>query len=379
MARTTDPTVFNPIRVCFVAPKAYPLFNPAIKSVFGGAEVDLYHIATALAKCPAFKVFFVTADYGQEEQVNIENITVLKSLKLEHNQLIGALNIWHSLKKANADVYMIKTASLGVPLVSLFCKLNNKRFVYRTAHQSECDGTYAKNNKITGKLFMAALKRADLLFTQNHEDGVNMKNTLGLESIVIPNGHRVSSQIQKERHSILWVGRSACFKHPERFLGLAKKFPTEMFVMICQRATEDTQYETLRNKADSLPNVDFIPHVPFQEIDPYFSNAKALINTSDSEGFSNTFIQACKAATPIVSYHVNPDNFLTKYNCGICCQGSFEKLGKALQYLLENDRYLEIGKNGRKLLEQQYNIQKIIEEYKKYFRHLVNGSSTCVE
>ena len=30
------------VSVCFVSPKAYPLFNPDCKGVFGGAEVDLY-------------------------------------------------------------------------------------------------------------------------------------------------------------------------------------------------------------------------------------------------------------------------------------------------------------------------------------------------
>lgn len=35
-------------KVCFIAPKAYPLFNPDVKKVFGGAEVDLYFLATVL-------------------------------------------------------------------------------------------------------------------------------------------------------------------------------------------------------------------------------------------------------------------------------------------------------------------------------------------
>ena len=39
-----------PIKVCFIAPKAYPIFNPAIREVFGGAQLDLYLLATELAK-----------------------------------------------------------------------------------------------------------------------------------------------------------------------------------------------------------------------------------------------------------------------------------------------------------------------------------------
>ncbi len=54
----------SPIRVCFISPKAYPLFNPNVEAVFGGAEVDLYYLATELAKDDSFTVSFITADYG---------------------------------------------------------------------------------------------------------------------------------------------------------------------------------------------------------------------------------------------------------------------------------------------------------------------------
>jgi hypothetical protein len=38
------------VRVCFVSPKAYPLFDDTAKGVFGGADVDLYMLDTKLAK-----------------------------------------------------------------------------------------------------------------------------------------------------------------------------------------------------------------------------------------------------------------------------------------------------------------------------------------
>ena len=63
------------IRVCFVSPKAYPIFNPDIESVFGGAEVDLYMIATELAKDPDFNVSFIAADYGQaDEEIRVRDV-----------------------------------------------------------------------------------------------------------------------------------------------------------------------------------------------------------------------------------------------------------------------------------------------------------------
>jgi hypothetical protein len=40
----------QPIRICFIILRAYPIFNPDVKDVIGGAEVDLYLLATELAK-----------------------------------------------------------------------------------------------------------------------------------------------------------------------------------------------------------------------------------------------------------------------------------------------------------------------------------------
>jgi len=81
------------IRVCFVSPKAYPLFNSDIESVFGGAEVDTYMIATELAKDDGFEVSFIVADYGQPQEEVRENVRLLKSLNFKQNALTGARKV----------------------------------------------------------------------------------------------------------------------------------------------------------------------------------------------------------------------------------------------------------------------------------------------
>ena len=57
----------KPIKVCFVCPKAYPLFNPSICKLFGGAELDLYLLACELTKDENYEVSCIVADYGQEK------------------------------------------------------------------------------------------------------------------------------------------------------------------------------------------------------------------------------------------------------------------------------------------------------------------------
>ncbi len=370
----------GPIRICFVSPKSYPLFNPDVDAVFGGAEVDMYLLGTELADDEGFNVSFVTADYGGAKTETVQGVTIIKSLDFDKNPLSGAVRIWRALRRADADIYMTKTASAGVLLVSLFCRLHGKKFVYRTAHQDECDGTYLKRHPFLGKRFIASLRRAGAVFAQNSVDADNLKRIAGIESTVIPNGHRmppmqapgdVPGNAPGTRDSILWVGRSAGFKRPEKFLDLAAMMPDEKFVMVCQRATGDDDYDQLSSRAEAMPNVEFHRRVVFGRIDSFFRRARVLVNTSDSEGFANTFIQACKWATPILSLTVNPDNFLVKHSCGLCCRGDEKQLVDGLKSLLDGDKYAEIGRCCRQYACRNHDVTKIVEQYKDIFCRLV--------
>jgi glycosyltransferase involved in cell wall biosynthesis len=355
------------IKICFIAPKAYSLFNPDVKELFGGAEVDLYLLATELAKDENFAISFITANYGQEQTEEIEGVKVIKSLDFKKNPLIGAVRIWQAFRRADADMYMIKTISTGVFLVAFFCRLYKKTFLYRTAHSTHCDGTYLKLHLIKGRIFKLALRTAKLVFAQNETDKENLKRTTGVSSIALPNGHKMGELTEKQRNTILWVGRSARFKRPELFVNLAEKMPDEQFTMICQCATDDNKYEEFVARTKQVKNLEFIERVGFDEIDGYFQRAKVFVNTSDAEGFPNTFIQACKSATPILSLKVNPDGFLSEYGCGICCDCQLEKLVDSLNFILEENRYKNMGMNARKYAEECHDITNIIEQYKTVF------------
>ena len=359
------------IRVCFIAPKAYPLFNPDVKKVFGGAEVDLYLLATELAKDENFAVSFITADYGQEDIETVENVRVIKSLDFNKNPLTGAVRVWQAMRTADSHVYFQKTISWGTPLVALFCKLNKRIFVYRTANQGECNGTFPEGKRFLTRAFSWSLHKAGAVTVQNEIDKKNLHDSMGIDATVIPNGHRLAESGHKQRDTVLWVGRSTPLKRPELFIKLAEHFPDENFTMICQQATGDENYQALLTEADKVDNMKFIQAVPFADISNYFQQAKVFVNTSDSEGFPNTFIHACNCATPILSLKVNPDDFINRHNCGISCNGDWQRIVDSLKDMLQENRCVEMGGNARKYVEENHDIKKIVDKYKTLFRNLI--------
>ena len=81
------------VSICFVSPKAYPLFNPDCEGGFGGAEVDLFSLGGELAKDPHYAVSFITADYGQPDEETRGDIRIIRSLDFSQNALHGACRI----------------------------------------------------------------------------------------------------------------------------------------------------------------------------------------------------------------------------------------------------------------------------------------------
>ena len=356
------------VRVCFVSPKAYPIFNPEIESVFGGAEVDLYMIATELAKDENFDVSFIVADYGQSEEEVREHVRILNSLNFKQNPLTSAWKIWKAMKQADADWYMLETASPGVPLGFLFSRFHRRKLLYRTASERECNGVYMKSHPVLGRFFVRCLKKVSSVITQNQRDHDSLNNLFDIDSQIIPNGHHIPDISGIDKDSVLWVGRSAAVKGAHRFVELATSLPNEKFVMICQRATGDMQYEDLKATTANVNNLEFIERVAFHEIDRYFERAKVFVNTSDSEGFPNTFIQACKASTAILSFGFNPDGFLDTHRCGAACDFNKAKMIETLRDMLDNRKYAILGHRGREYAQMHHDISQIAEQYKAIFK-----------
>ena len=137
-------------------------------------------------------------------------------------------------------------------------------------------------------------------------------------------------------------------------------------------ADDKKYFENIKREASIVENLQFIPGVPFSEVEVYYRNAIVFINTSLSEGFPNSFNQSMNSSTPILSLNINPDNFIRKNQVGIYCNNDFNTLKGSLNRLLKNqelwDKFCE---NSYKFVNNEMNIKKAIVKWKEIFIDLL--------
>lgn len=298
--------------VCFVSPALWPVFSGCddIK-VIGGAEVQQGIIARALARA-GYRVSIITLDYGQAEGVVIDGVSCHKThtpdggvriLRWFHPRLTSVLA---ALKRVDADIYYTRSSSYLTGVVAAFCKRHGKRSIYAGALDLDfLPGRERIEYRRDRWLFRYGLRNVDGIVVQNAFQYSSCRENYGREPTLIPSSYLAPEGAAADRAGhVLWVANIRRQKQPELCLDIARSLPHLKFVMI-GGATGDgkeAMYRDIELKASALGNVEFLGFLPYQKAEGYFSRARVFLNTSRTEGFPNTFLQAWARGVPTVAF-----------------------------------------------------------------------------
>lgn len=373
------------MKICFVAPFVYPLFNRTSRVVHGGAEMDVYFIGLALSQQPGYTVSYVVGDFGQPKTETYGQIKLFSSFRTcvtgwrKILAMVGVIPaLFRAMDRAQAEVYLQEGASFETALVALYCRMKRRQFVYRVASSVECDGKIVKMFPLMGRVFLWGLRKADAIVTEDQEEVDLLAQHYHLVAQAIYDTTPIPPETDiipiDQRQHILWVSRLVEMKRPEIFIALAQHFPQEKFVLI---GVPDPNNPALTHKIESLKknlsNLTFIPGLPFEKLDGYYKTSKLLINTSDFEGYPNTFIEAGKYAVPILSLLVNPDNLFANNRFGACANGSTEQLRVLLQeWLSDVPKRERVGRALSQHVRATSDMSKNVMAYDRLFTTLVN-------
>ena len=184
---------------------------------------------------------------------------------------------------------------------------------------------------------------------------------------------------------ILYVGRVYPIKRMDLALKVFKKIlyhkpKAELWIVGKEDDNELIKLNSLmkRLEFEHGREVKFFGGVDNEDLHEYYSKAKVLINTSETEGICFSFLEGMSFKLPIVTWDVGGNSGVVHpgYNGFLNPFGEINHMALDIVKLLNNDNLRkELGENGFKLLKKEFDIKinakkllKVYEGAVKYYK-----------
>ena len=349
---------------------------------FGGAEKQIYYIATAMAKA-SHPVDLYTMDIDKpfcKEGVNIlpawnPNIGIKKVRyltyripELKRKLIAGHYDIVYFRGKSlfsSCLIYALKNTSI-ITVIGIASDSNISWKMWKQSFQKR-DKKNDCFNYIILKCFQnCAVRKAKIVFTQNSMQS-KLAKKLSENVHYCPNIYRDLSQQTNTNSNIvesdiIWIGGLRQEKGLDDLFEVIDLLPNVKFTIIGK--TTGKKQLTFENNFAQHENVTYITHIPNNRIHLYLQASKLLLNTSPHEGFSNTFLEAWYNKLPVVALYSNPSNLLVNY--GYCGDGDISLLiVKINHFLVDKQLRTSIGNKAREYVVNEHNEEDIVKLFEE--------------
>jgi glycosyltransferase involved in cell wall biosynthesis len=362
--------------ICFVAPNAYPVLAGADDIQWiGGAEVQQVIVARGLA-ARGYRVSMICLDFGQSVVVEVDGIKVLRAFRRNAGLPIVRFisprltSLWKCMRLADADIYYQRGAAMLTGLVSAFARHHRRKSIFAVAGAPKIQ--LARDRW----LYEYGVRRVDRVFVQHDEQAAFVRTAYGREPYLVPNCYQRPEESTCGRDRILWVSTIRRLKRPELMFELARAMPEFRITIVGGPSGEDPRYyKSIERQAQGLRNVEFVGFVPYSRVDRFFDEAAIFVNTSETEGFPNTFLQAWSRGIPTVSF----------VDCGARINGaqvgwvvdSQAAMHETIKRLM-NDEALrsEAGSRCRAYFDANHTPDHVLDLYEEYLCELAGSGPT---
>ncbi|MGA1318124.1 MAG: glycosyltransferase family 4 protein, partial [Rubrivivax sp.] len=361
------------LRVCFVGLENLPVLSRAYsRHGVGGEQVQHTLLARALAR-RGHEVSMVVGDYGQADAARVDGITLHKAHRLRggvpvlrffHPRLTG---LWSALRRADADVYYLSCAGQQIAIAAAFARLHRRRLVFRIAHDRDCEpDALLVPHRHDRWMYGWGLRRADVVLAQSQQQAVRLKANYGLDSqlaamLVDPPGQVPSFEAREV--DVLWVNNLRPFKRPDRLLTLARALPHLRFEMIGgTQSGHEAMYTQIQAEAQTLPNLRFLGPVPYHEVNGHYERARVFVNTSDSEGFPNSYLQAWRRGTPSVAFF-DPDAVIARHGLGAAVPDDDAMAAEVARLATQREPWAAAHRRCLDFMDGHYGDDRVLPPY----------------
>jgi glycosyltransferase involved in cell wall biosynthesis len=341
----------------------------------GGEQVQQTLLARATRRVGCH-VSMITADYGQPDGQYWDGIQVFKArdpaTSVPGIQFVQRWqHLWNACQRAAADIYYTSCAGFHLGLLTLYARHHGARVIFRTAHDSDCE----PDNLIVPhwhdkQLYSYGLKHAHGILTQTVKQQQALLRNYGLASkvaaMMVEQPH-ASTPLTARDIAVMWVNNMRDFKRPLLFLDLAARLTDLDFHMIGgQLEGSERLYGEVAARAAALHNVHFHGQIPYHDVNDHYSRARVFVNTSATEGFPNSYLQAWARGTPVVAFF-DPDGVIEREQLGAAV-ASLDEMTAAVHRLTHNEElWRSTSERCRAYMSRTYSEHEVIKPYLELF------------
>jgi len=361
-------------KICFIGRDNYPLLNPANgKEYFGGESVQQTLLAKAF-RDKGYEVSMITKDHGQPDGEVVDGIKVWKMMRdgaglpvvrFFHPRMTS---LYRAFKNADADVYFQSCAGFFTGATAWYCNKNARKFIFRVAHDTDCiPGEYLIGRPYwrDSRIYEYGLKRADLISAQSTIQQDLLEKNYGLKSQLINMVVELPQEAEQAERDIdiLWVNNIRPFKRPELAVQLARLVPEYRVVMIGGPIQGyEELYNSIKEESAGVDNLEYLGQVPYAKVNDYFQRTKVFINTSDSEGFPNSFLQAWIRGVPVFSFF-DPDHLIDRNGLGEVPSDVNDMAARLNRLLADQGRLNQLSEKVKHHATAHYSPNSVVDKY----------------
>lgn len=331
------------MKILFLSSHAHLVLEKSTTRVSGGAELQIALLARELMG-RGIETVIAGGDTGQRDGVVHDGVKIRNGGKFQTGGLVDTVRalprVYQILREERPDWVFLLGWTTWLWFVLQMRRALGFRLGFICGLDSEVNGEFRRENPVRGAAFEAAMRRCDIRFAMTGDQRrlfeANGMTCAFYRNLVLP---REKPLTLEKTTDFLWVSRCQRVKRPQVFLDLVERLPGASFRMVCPREDVDL-WESVQARAKGLANLDFVERVPYHEVQAVYDAAKVFVNTSEWEGWPNSFIQAGLGGTALLSLAVNPDRLFETFFPGRFVGGSFEMLVSAAQEMIREESAL---------------------------------------
>jgi len=365
------------MKVVFIGQKGIP-------AIGGGVERYVEDVATRLAAQDFTVVVYTRPNYTPKHITEFKGVSLVSLPSIGTKHLDAISHTFFSVVHAcftKADI--IHFQSIGPALLSWLPKLlRPKTIIVSTLQSRDYEhlkwGSFACAMLKLGERYMCRFSDELIVVTEKMKHYV--KSEYGFEATVVPNGANLYDTVDADNHIkslglekqnyIVAISRLVRHKGLAYLIEAYKQLDTnQKLVIVGSGSFTDDYVSELKKLADNDSNIIFTGNQSGETLAQLYAHSTLFVQPSESEGLSLALLEAMSRKVPVLVSDI-PENTEAVKDAGyIFKDKNVVDLKEKIQFILDNPEQAAVmARAGRKIIEQHYNWENIVQEIMKLYK-----------